>query len=66
LNITSLLLVVLFDYTTRLISYTHNGDDTHKDLRKACREGVAVSHKQVRIWFLCHNPLQYTVALGLL
>jgi len=33
LNITSLLQVVLFDYTTLLISYTHNGDDTHKDLR---------------------------------
>jgi len=31
LNITSLLLVVLFDYTTLLISYTHNGDDTHKN-----------------------------------
>ena len=23
---------MLFDYTTLLISYTHNGDDTHKDL----------------------------------
>jgi len=31
LNITSLLLVVLFDYTTLLISYTPKGDDTHKD-----------------------------------
>ena len=25
------MLFVLFDYTTLLISYTHNGDDTHKD-----------------------------------
>jgi len=23
---------VLFDYTTLLISYTHNGDDTHKKI----------------------------------
>ena len=26
------LLVVLFDYTTLLISYTHNGDNTHKEV----------------------------------
>jgi len=34
LNITSLLLVVLFEYTALLISYTHNGDDTHKKRQK--------------------------------
>jgi len=53
LNITSLLLVVLFDYTTLLISYTHDGDDTHKD-RKTWFRNVGLQCRLPQKWIVTH------------